>query len=294
MATFPASHCAIDEPMPARKSIIRIMGDEPIALSGEGFDFDCPAAPLTNYAHSDYIALIEQAKDYDMLIIDSISHAWEGKGGILDLVENVTKSMKKPDSFRAWSDSRVRNAEESLWSAVLGFPGGVIVTMRSKTEYARSVEDGKTKIVKLGLAPKQRSGIEFEFDVIAEMDKEHWLEIDKARDPEGKLECQRIHKPGVEFAQLIKTWLDSGATPAEDYEARISTVCKEIAELMSEELADVKQKTWSWIKLQHDLADDATGLDGISNEELAQIPEKLMATFGPGNMEDQRQMRQEG
>lgn len=258
--------------------------------TGNGHDFDTQS--LTNYTHSDYITLIEQAKNYDMLIIDSISHAWDGKDGILDLVEVVTNGQKsaKKDSFRAWSDPRVRNAEDSLWGAVLGFPGHVIVTMRAKTAYERSVDErGNTKIVKLGLEPRQRKGIEFEFDVIAEMDKEHYLEVDKARDPEGKLEGQRIHKPGVEFARLIKTWLDSGSTPAEDYGKRIAAVCERIAKLMEEDLADVKEKTWGWIKLQYDTEDLST----ISNENLALIPEKLMATFGPGSPEDQRQLRQD-
>jgi len=255
----------------------------------EGHDFD--TATLTDYTHSDYITLIEQAKDYDVLIIDSISHAWDAKDGILDLVEMVTNSQKsaKKDSFRAWSDPRVRNAEDSLWDAVLSFPGHVIVTMRAKTAYERSIDDrGNTKIVKLGLEPRQRKGIEFEFDVIAEMDKEHWLEVDKARDPEGKLEGQRIHKPGVKFARLIKSWLDSGATPAEDYGKRIAAVCQEIAKLMDEDLLEIKRKAFAWIKLQYDTEDLST----IKNEDLALIPEKLMATFGPGAMEDQRQMRQ--
>lgn len=257
--------------------------------TGAGFEFD--TVSLTNYAHSDYIQLIEQAKDYDVLLIDSVSHAWEGKGGILDLVETVIQGQgAKKDSFRAWSDPRVKTAENSLWDAVLGFPGHVIVTMRTKTAYERSVENGKTRIVKLGLEPKQRSGIEFEFDVIAEMDKEHYLEVDKARDPEGKLEGKRIHKPGKEFAQDLKAWLDSGSTPTQDYEKRILKACEEITETTGGALKDVRAKAWEWIKLQYDTDDLST----IRNEDLDQIPDKLIRTFGPGNAEEQRQLRQDG
>lgn len=257
--------------------------------TGNGYEFD--TVTLENYTHTDYIQYIEDASSYDILIIDSISHAWDAKDGILDLVERVTEGQKggKKDSFRAWSDPRVRIAEDSLWDAVLGFPGHVIVTMRAKTAYERSVDErGNTKIVKLGLEPRQRKGIEFEFDVIAEMDKEHYLEIDKARDPEGKLEGQRIHKPGVGFAKILKTWLNSGSSPVEDYKKRIDTACKEIARLMEQDITEVKRKTWDWIKLQY----ETESLDSIPNEELDKIPERLMANFGPGDPEDQRQMRQ--
>jgi len=255
--------------------------------TGNGFEFD--AAPLTSYAHTDYTDLIGQASDYDVLIVDSISHAWEGKGGILDVVEAVTESQKgKSDSFRAWANPKVKTAQASLWAAVLGFPGNIIVTMRAKTLYERSTDEhGHTKIEKLGLGPIQRSGVEFEFDVIAEMDKEHCLEIVKARDPERKLEGRRIEKPGVEFAKELKAWLGSGSSPAEDYEKRIGLMCKEIAKLMGEDIEDVKRKTWDWIKIQYETED----LSSISNEDLAQIPEKLMDTFGPGDLEEQRQVR---
>ncbi len=256
--------------------------------TGKGFEFD--AAPLVAYAHTDYIDLIEKAKNYDVLIVDSISHAWEGRGGILDLVEEVTagQSGQKKDSFRAWASPKVKTAEARLWAAVLEFPGHVIVTMRSKTAYERGQDErGNTKIVKLGLEPKQRSGIEFEFDVIAEMDKEHWLEIDKARDPEGKLEGQRIHKPGVKFVETLRAWLDIGSSPAEDYMKRIGLVCEEISELMKESLEGIKDKALEWIKLQYNTDD----LDTISDEDLAQIPGKLMDTFGPGDLEEQRQSR---
>lgn len=252
----------------------------------EDFKFDNQS--LTTYAHTDYIAMIDEAREHDVLIIDGISHAWEGKGGILELVDTVVAGQNKGDSFRAWGDPRVKNAQEKLWSSILDFPGHVIVTMRAKTAYERSTDaNGKAKIEKLGLAPIQRSGVEFEFDVIAEMDKEHYLFIDKARDPGGTLEGQRIHKPGVKFAQKLKKWLDAGSSPAEDYGKRIAAACEEISKLMDEPIEEVKLKTWDWIKIHF----DTDNLANIPNEDLAQIPGKLLETFGPGTPEEQRQSR---
>lgn len=255
--------------------------------TGKGFEFD--TVSLTDYAHTDYIALIEQAASYDLLIVDSLSHAWEGKGGILDMHNDVVQKQKgTKDTFGAWRNPKIRTAEESLWAAVLDFPGHIIVTMRAKTAYEISKDDrGRAKIEKLGLKPSQRSGLEFEFDVIAEMDKDHYLEVDKARDPEEKLEGQRIQKPGIKFAQTLKAWLDSGSSPAEDHAARIKAMCEVIAVAINKPIAEVREQTWNWIKLQY----ETENLASIPTAELAQIPEKLMDTFGPGSMEEQRQTR---
>lgn len=255
--------------------------------TGKGFEFN--AQSLTKYAYTDYVAMIEDAAEYDVLIIDSISHAWDATGGILDLVESVVEGQSgKRDGFRAWSDPRVRTAEDRLWGAVLEFPGHIIVTMRAKTAYEVSRnENGKTKIEKLGLEPRQRKGIEFEFDIIGEMDKEHYLLVDKARDPEGRLEGKRIHKPGVEFARQIKAWLDSGTTPSEDYGTRIAAVCKQIAKEMGFDEGEMKATAWKWIKIHFETED----LSQISTEDLAKIPEQLMETYGPGSQEEQRQSR---
>lgn len=295
MAVFGPSNCGktFTSLMIARELVgpngtIALIDTERFSASRYAKHFDFDTSSLTKYAHTDYIAEINQAKGYDFLIIDSVSHAWEGEGGILDLVESVVARQKKEDSFRAWANPVVKKAIASFWAAILDFPGHVIVTMRAKTVYERSVDKhGKTKIEKLGLGPIQRGGVEFEFDIIAEMDRDHNFEIVKARDPDHELDNLRVHEPGVKFARKLKDWLEAGTSPSEDYGKRIASMCEEIAKLMGEDVVDVKKKAWKWIELQYETNDLST----ISNEDLAQIPEKLMNTYGPGDLEEQRQSR---
>ena len=45
-----------------------------------------------------------QAAGYDVLIIDSLSHAWMGKDGALELVDKAAKRNPSGNSFAAWRD----------------------------------------------------------------------------------------------------------------------------------------------------------------------------------------------
>jgi hypothetical protein len=87
--------------------------------------------------------------------------------------------------------------------------------MRSKTEWVIAQgKDGKTEPQKLGLAPEQGKGIEYEFDLLMEMDQAHYATITKDRT--GKYQDAVIEKPGEEFGIALYEWLASGKpeTPA--------------------------------------------------------------------------------
>lgn len=245
---------------------------------------------LTDYAASDYIACINSAAEakYDGLIIDSASHAWEGEGGLLSVVENVIQGQKgKQDSFRAWADERVRHAEHSFWNAILDFPGHVIVTMRAKTSYEISKnEHGKTVIAKLGLAPVQRQSAEYEFDLICRFTAENEMWIEKARDPECKLEGRCITKPGAEFADEIRAWLNKGDTAIDDYRARINKTCEEIASITGRPLAEIRREARELIASKHGTAE----IDTLSNMELDELPDLIRALVE--SPKEQAQLRQ--
>ena len=61
----------------------------------------------------------------------------------------------------------------------------VIVTMRSKTEYViEEIDRGgrKTQVPrKIGTAPIQRSGMEYEFTIVGDLDLDHTLIVSKSR-----------------------------------------------------------------------------------------------------------------
>lgn len=246
----------------------------------DSFGFD--SAPLTHYAHTDYIALIEEAgkNGYDALVIDSMSHAWEAEGGLLSLVEEVKRGQRSDNGIQAWGSPRVKQAEKSLWAAVLDFPGHIIVTMRAKTAYeiSKNEQTGKNTVEKLGLAPIQRGGVEYEFDIIGRMDADNTMQIEKARDPEGKLEGRVIAKPGAAFVAELSGWLNKGDTPTADYKKRMLLACEQVAKIMDRPLDDVKREAWQAFK---DKVGDAPP-EALSNADweigidltLAMIPDE--------------------
>lgn len=152
------------------------------------------------------------AAGYDCVIVDSLTHFWSGTGGMLEQVDSAAKRGYGGNSFGGWKEARPM--ERQMIDALVSYPGHVIVTMRSKTDYVIE-EDSKGRKVprKVGLKPEQREGIEYEFDVVGDMDHENTLVVTKSR--ARPIAGRVIQKPGTEFAEEIKAWLGSGA-PAAD------------------------------------------------------------------------------
>jgi hypothetical protein len=80
--------------------------------------------------------------------------------------------------------------------------------MRAKTEYAMADVNGKKVPQKVGMAPIQRDGVEYEFTVSGEMDLEHNLIISKTRCSE--LADAVIKFPGAQLARTLRDWLETG------------------------------------------------------------------------------------
>lgn len=148
------------------------------SLYADEFTFDVlDMAPP--YHPGRLIEALEMAAGYDVVIVDSLSHFWAGEGGVLEVVDHAKSGG---DSFRAWSKGTP--LQQRMVDALLRHPAHVLVTMRSKMEYALvKGSDGKNAVQKVGLAPVQRDGIEYEFTVIADLDMGHVAHVTKTRCP---------------------------------------------------------------------------------------------------------------
>jgi len=172
------------------------------------FDFD--VLDLERHDVDAYVAAIRAASGagYSVLIIDSLSHAWQS---LLEQVDKLAKSKYRGNSWSAWSEGTPRH--KALIDALLSYPGHVIVTMRSKTEWATSdAGGGKSKPTKVGLAPEQRAGVEYEFDLLLELSVEHVATVSKDRT--GRYQDQIIDRPGEDLGRDLLDWLGSGVAPA--------------------------------------------------------------------------------
>lgn len=175
-------------------------------------EFDFSTLTLTDHSPQNYVQAIQAAEraGFDVLIIDSLSHAWSGRGGALEQVDNAAKRSKSGNSFTAWRE--VTPHHNALVDALVQCSCHLIVTMRAKTEYALQPNDrGKIEPRKIGLAPVQRDGLEYEFDIVADMDIDHNFIISKTRC--RALDGAVVTKPGPDVAITIRDWLTSGATP---------------------------------------------------------------------------------
>lgn len=119
-----------------------------------------------------YIELIDEAESagYDVLIIDSFSHAWIGHGGIIDINEFLAKTRYNGNTFRAWSETTPNYYNPLVEKVILQNNMHIIATGRVKTEYEVGKDDsGKVEIKKLGSKTMQREGLEYEFDTILDL-----------------------------------------------------------------------------------------------------------------------------
>jgi AAA domain len=172
------------------------------------FGFD--VLELDTFDPRTYIAAINAAQQagYDVLVIDSLSHAWTGKGGVLEIKDAATRRSKSNDSFGAgWREASPLHNQ--LVDAMLQARVHLIATMRAKTEYLVTKNaKGETKIEKVGLAPVQRDGLEYEFDIVGDLDGENNLVVSKTRCP--ALSGVVVNHPDAKLAQVISDWLSDG------------------------------------------------------------------------------------
>jgi hypothetical protein len=145
---------------------------------------------------------------YGTVLIDSLTHFWKGTDGTLDQVDKA-KSRYGGNSFGGWKEGTP--IQNDMVDALLAYPGHVIATMRSHTEWVlEENERGRREPVAKGTRPEQRKGIEYEFDVVGAMDIHNTLTVTKSRCP--ALHGQVIDKPdGTALAKDLLGWLNDGA-----------------------------------------------------------------------------------
>lgn len=122
-----------------------------------------------NHTPKGYIKVLSMAEEagYDVLIIDSFSHVWMGEGGILEIVDNLTASKYKGNSYRAWADGN-RMYQELINKILLGNNMHIILTGRTKQAY----ELANGKVTKKGMELQQRDGLDYEFDIALDFSNE--------------------------------------------------------------------------------------------------------------------------
>lgn len=139
--------------------------------------------------------------EIECIIIDSVSHAWSGKGGFLDM------HQKHGGKFQDWAKTTPIYRE--FLSAITQSPTHVICCLRAKSDYVHDKDDnGRAKIEKVGLKADLKEGFEYELTVSFRINQDHLTFADKDRtsifsDPVPFIITE-------ETGELVKQWIDSG------------------------------------------------------------------------------------
>jgi hypothetical protein len=162
---------------------------------------------LPPYSPERYISAIKDCEDAGMevIIIDSITHEWNGKGGILEIADGMTGN-----SFAKWKELTPRH--NAFIASILASPSHIITTVRRKQDYEMSKgSDGKAKIEKLGLKEETREGFEYEVTVNLELDIKH--NAASSKDRTGLFMDKPQFKPSEETGAMLLQWCESGVEP---------------------------------------------------------------------------------
>jgi hypothetical protein len=173
-------------------------------------DFDTLSLepPYTPERFTEALRAAEEA-GYDNAILDSITHEWSGIGGCLELADSIGKSKYKGNSWSAWNDVTPRH--RGFLDSLMKSPLHIIATMRSKTDTAQVEENGRKKVVKLGMKAEQRDGAEYEFTTVLDLVHDgHYATASKDRTGLFTGDPQPITP---DTGKRLIAWLNSGAEP---------------------------------------------------------------------------------
>lgn len=211
-------------------------------------DIDAPHEP------EKYVDLINFAVNsgYDILILDSASHEWEGKGGCLEI------HQKAGGQYQNWKSVTPRH--NKFINAIADSPIHIIATMRGKDQYEMIKDDkGKASVQKLGVGAKQRDGFEYEFSCTflldqktntaeAQKDNTHLFDHEGAKlltEGDGVRIIQWANS-GEGYTPVVrKTDEEADAEPSEDLDTikkQIVDKCTELGGTKSEKVMAAVQK----------------------------------------------------
>lgn len=163
--------------------------------------------PFSPERYVEAIHCAEQAK-YQVIIIDSLSHSWNGTGGALDKVNNSATS----NSYAAWKN--VTPIFQRMIDKILQSNCTIICTMRAKQDYVMETNDkGKQVPRKVGMAPIIRDGIEYEFTTVFDIDLDHSGFASKDRTGVFNGRISMDESVGTAFEQ----WRINGSPIVRDY-----------------------------------------------------------------------------
>ena len=173
------------------------------------------SAPYTPERYIEAIKACESA-GMDCIIIDSITHEWDGKGGCLEIVD------KLGGKYQDWG--KVTPRHQAFIDAILQSPVHIITTVRRKQDYEMTKDNGgKVKVEKAGLKEVTREGFEYELTANLELSHNHLASASKDRT--GLFAGKPEFTPTIETGIMLRKWCESGI----DIQAEVTDAISKLA-----------------------------------------------------------------
>lgn len=166
------------------------------------------AAPYSTERCIEAIHMCEKA-GFEFIIFDSISHEWNGAGGILEFVDKKKEASSSKNAFtNGWNEATPKHTK--FVQTILNSSCHMIGTMRSKVEYVMETEERNGRSIqkpkKVGMAPIQREGMDYEFTIHLDLNVNCFATAQKDRSGLFK-ESEVIT---IKHGQLLKEWCELG------------------------------------------------------------------------------------
>jgi hypothetical protein len=224
------------------------------------------------FAPTNFISLRDSAikAKGKVVVKDSITHAWQRQGGVLDLVNTKKRNNPNLDNYRVWGDPEVNQEKNEIFELIRDSNIHVITTVRVKEKFTMQYDEDKNKntVVSLGEQPMQQEGLQYEPDLVLRMLKPGTMDGDPPRVFVRKSRYA-IFKVNEEYDmtpelidQLVK-YLDEGTDPEELLEQQRQDYIEAIKEYCD---TKVKLSIWQEIKKSNGL--EETPIDDIKLKEL--------------------------
>jgi hypothetical protein len=242
------------------------------SLYSDVFDFDL--ADIDDFAPESYIEFLKRAaaESYSVTVVDSISHEWAGRNGVLEFKSRLEETSRgRYNSFTAWNQASPKH--NAFVDALVRHPTHLICTVRAKQDYQVSQGPSGLSIQKLGLGPVQRDSTEYEFDVVASLEMDHSLMVTKSR-------CRHVSDRRFaaeevgDFAAILGQWVGGTAGLEEAKGSHLSP----------EQLSDLKglgaklgMKQGHWIKAFTQYG--VSSFQSLLPEHYEEIRSKLQAAL---------------
>jgi hypothetical protein len=196
--------------------------------TGKGFHFKTVPLPPEDYSPTTYMDAIDhcESQGAKIIIVDSLSQAWNGTNGVLEQVDRITKHSRSKNAFtEGWRE--MTPVQNQLIQRILRSPAHMLLTFRAKVDWVMvEHEQGKKAPNKVGMAPIQREGVDYEPDLMFD------LSVPDNRATVSKTRCDRIsprdvfEPPGLELALRLAEWALDTTLPRTTEEALAEAVEK--------------------------------------------------------------------